>query len=146
MIEDNIRTYLLSQSPINTLVGTDSAGSMARIYSIDRQQNIVAESIIYERTSADHGHVLSGGAGFATAFIDFDCVALSYARAKALANALRGELQGYAGVMGDVTINSVILQDENDDYDPPADGSAKGQYHVVQTYSFLFAESVPTFA
>jgi hypothetical protein len=146
MIEDNIRTYLLSQSPISTLVGTDAAGSMARIYSMDRQQNITADSIVYERTGTQHAHMLSGAAGFATAFLSFDCIATTYARAKALAEALRGELQGYSGTMGDATIYSVILQDESDDFDPPADGTQKGQYHVTQEYSFLFTESVPSFA
>lgn len=146
MIEDNIRTYLLTQSPINTLVGTDAAGSMARIYSVDRQQSITADSIVYERIGSERAAMLASAQGSCGASIQFDCVALTYAKAKTLANALRGELDGFRGTMGDTTVHWCRLEEESDDFDPPVDGSPKGQYHVLQTYHVQFLESIPTFA
>lgn len=145
MIEDDIRTYLLTQSPITTLVGTDASGSMARIYAISRQQGITADSISMRRVGTNHVHNLIGGAGFGTAVIEFDCVSLTYSGAKTLGNTLRGELQGYAGTMGSATISSVILDDEQDEFDEAIDASQKGQFHCIQMYSFLFAETVPSF-
>jgi hypothetical protein len=146
VIEDNIRTYLLSQTPISNIVGTDAAGAMARIYSVDRQQSVTGDSIVYERVGSEREPMLASAQGSVGASIEFDCVSLTYARAKALAHALRGELDGFRGAMGDATVHWCSLEDEYDDFDPPADGSAKGQYHVIQTYHVQFLESIPTFA
>ena len=58
MIDNDIRTYLLTQSPITALVGTDAAGSPARISPSDRREGVTADSIVYERVSTDHAHNL----------------------------------------------------------------------------------------
>jgi hypothetical protein len=119
---------------------------MARIYANDCQQGITADRIVYERTGTDREPMLASAMGTAEAYIDFDCISTTYAAAKSLANVLRGELDGYRGTMGDTTVHWCILEDENDDFDPPADGSAKGQYHQTQTYRVRFLETIPTFA
>ena len=146
MIEDNIRTYLLTQSPITARVGTDTAGRMARIYANDSQQSITEDRIVYERTGTDREAMLASAMGSAEAYVEFDCISSTYAAAKSLANVLRGELDGFRGAMGNVTVHWCTLEDEHDDFDPPADGSAKGQYHQVLTYRIRFLESIPTFA
>lgn len=146
MIEDDVRTYLLTQSPVTNRVGTDATGSMARIYSNDAQQNITADRIVYERNGTDREPMLASAMGSAEAFIEFDCISTTYAAAKSLANVLRGEMDGFRGTMGSATVHWCILEDEHDDFDPPADGSAKGQYHQIQTYRIRFLESIPTFA
>lgn len=146
MIEDNIRTYLLTQSPITALVGTDSAGSPARIFAVDRRQGITADSIIYERLGTERDPMLASAQGAAEALLEFDCVSPTYAGAKALGNALRGELDGFRGAMGDATIHWCSLDDESDDYDPPADGSARGQFHQLLTFRVQYLESIPAFA
>lgn len=145
MLEDDIRTYLLTQLPITTLVGTDSTGSPARIWPQDRRQSITASAIVYTRLNTDHLHTLTAAAGYATAFVEFECFGATYAAAKALGEALRGELQGYRGAMGSTTIRGVLLEDESDVFYEPEDGSAKGSYSMVAQYSFQFVESVPTF-
>ena len=145
MTEDDIRTYLLTQSPITTIVGTDAAKSMARIYFNARQQDITADSIVIRRVGTSRGHCLTGGAGYATMMIEFDCVSLTPTGAKTLANALRGELQCFNGTMGSVTVFSVVSEDESDEYDEPVDASNRGQFHSLATYSFLVQESIPTF-
>lgn len=146
MIEDDVRTYLLTQTPITNLVGTDAIGAMARIYFQDRQQAITADTIIIHRTGSDHLQNLNAAQGYVTAFIEFDCISMTGAGSKTLGEALRGELHGYRGTMGSVSIKGVALQEDSDDFDPPEDGSAKGQYHVIQTYAFQYTESVPTFS
>ena len=145
MIEDDIRTYLLTQSPITALVGTDAAGAPARISPNDRRQGITADSIVYQRVGTEHLQNLNAAQGYATAFIEFDCIGTTYAKAKTLSDTLRGELQGFRGTAGGITIYGCTLDDESDDFDPPADGSGKGLYHVTCVYSFQFTETVPTF-
>jgi len=47
-----------------------------------------------------------------------------------LADAVRVFLDDYSGTAGSETIGAVLLNDESDDYEPPADGSDVG-IHVV---------------
>lgn len=145
MIDNDIRTYLLTQSPITTLVGTDAAGAMARIYNSDRQQGIETDSIVLERIATDHEHTLTAAAGYATAIFQFDCISTSRAGSKTLGEALRGEMDGFIGTMGSTSVKWAEMQDEHDDFDPAADGGSKGLYHVIQTYAVSYFESVPTF-
>jgi len=145
VIEDAIRTYLLTQSPITTLVGTDASG-MARIYAQDRQQGVTGDCIVMDRLGSDHLHNLEKAGGTVEAIFEFDCISTTYAGAKALANALRGELQGFRGTISTIAVHWCLLDDDSDDYDPPADGSTKGTYHVIQTYRIQYLESIPTFA
>lgn len=146
MIEDDVRTYLLTQSPIQTLVGTDATGSPARIFAQDRRQGISADSIIWRRLGTEREPLLQSAMGSAEALIEFDCVSTTQAGAKTLADTLRGELDGFGpGTMGSATVHWCLLDDESDDYDPPADGSAKGQFHVIQVYRIQFLETIPTF-
>jgi len=145
VIDNDIRTYLLTQSPITSIVGSDATGSPARISPSDRREGITADSIVYERVATDHEHNLTAAQGYSTAIFEFDCISTSKAGAKALGEALRGEMDGFRGTMGSTTVTGVLMEDEHDDFDPPADGSAKGIYHVVQTYSVSYFESIPTF-
>lgn len=145
MVLDDIRTYLLTQSPITALVGTDSAGSAARIAAMDRRQGSTADFIVMRTFSIQHAHCINKGAGYADHFIEFDCISTTFAGAKALAEALRGELQGYAGTMGSTTVFAVTSEGDDDEFDDAADGSAKGTYHTISNWKFKVQESVPTF-
>lgn len=145
MIENDIRIYLLAQAPIAQLLGSDAPGAPARLSPQERQQNGPLPAIVYERTGTEHLQGLEAAIGYATAHLEFDCMSATYAGARQLAECLRGELQGFRGTMGNQKICSVQLQDESDDFDPPADGSTQGVYHVIHSYDFQFTESIPTF-
>lgn len=145
MIEDDIRTYLLTQSAITALVGADATGAPARISPHDRREGVTADSIVYSRTSTDHFQNLIAAQGYATAHIEFDCISTSYAGAKTLGETLRSKLHGFRGAAGSVTIYGSILEDDYESFDEPADGSAKGLYHVIQGYAIQYTESVPAF-
>lgn len=146
MIENHVRIYLLSCQPVFQLLGSDVPGTPARLYPQDRQQGGVYPAVTYQRVSTDHLEGLEAATGYATATIEFDCMATSYALAKTLAEVLRKCLDGFRGTMGNQKITSCRIQDESDDFDPPQDGSAKGVYHVIVSYDFQFPETVPVFS
>jgi hypothetical protein len=145
VIEDDVRTYLLTQSPITTLVGTDVAGTMARIYLNRGQQNITADRIVMRRIGTGRQPMLASAMGAGEALIEFDCIGLTAAKAKTLANTLRGEMDGYRGTMGSATIHWTILDDEFDDSDDDETGGTDDQPHVTMIYRIQFLETIPTF-
>lgn len=75
---------------------------------------------------------------------EIDCWADSYSGADTLAEAVRQELQGFSGTMGSDTVTSVTLDDEEDAYEPPDDGSDEGIFRITLRYRIQYRESKPT--
>lgn len=63
---------------------------------------------------------------------------------KAVAEAVRGEMQGFKGTWGSTTVSSVVLENEIDLHDEPDDGSDDGWHQVAIDYFVRYVESVPS--
>lgn len=135
---NDLRTYLLAQSAISDVVST-------RIYPVWLPQNVTYPCITISRVSESHGHNLDSASGYAISRYQIDCWATSYATAYTLADAVRGELSGFAGTMGSTTVDSVVLENESDLHEPPSDGGSRGMYHIACDYIICHQETVPTF-
>lgn len=137
-LRDDIRTYLLTQTPITNLVGQ-------RVFSsnIPQREDYPAISIV--RITGGHAHMLSGGAGFAEPTVQVDAWADTSTVCESIAEALRGELQGFRGTMGSTTVRAVVLQNEIDLSEEPSDGSDAWVYRITQDYYINYEISIPTF-
>jgi len=94
--------------------------------------------------SSDYAEDMDGAddeeVGAAT--VQFDVFAITYAKAKEVAKALRIALNGFSCV---VTINGVShtirrirLTNENDEIDKPRDGKSEGIFRVIQEYEIWY--------
>jgi hypothetical protein len=110
---------------------TVTAICSTRIYVGKAPQKALLPHVIITQMGSEENGSIDGASGqlrFLT--FDVDCKSKTSVQAEQLANAVRAFLDDYSGTAGDYTIGAVIMNDESDDYEPPADGSDVG-VHVV---------------
>lgn len=109
-IESGLRTLLLTQSSITTLVpsqvveGTTYYG----IFNEYPEEGFKLPFILISQVSFDPYVTLDGTAGMGSYEIDIDCYANKYSTALAIADAVTEFLKDYSGSAGSNTINAVI--------------------------------------
>lgn len=95
-------------NPVSAIIGT-------RAYPLVLPQAPTLPAVRYQRIStvrATYRQLSTGRAIYAKPRFQVDCFATTPAGAKALADAVRGVLDGYAGEVAAVIIGSVALEDE----------------------------------
>lgn len=138
-LEDDLRTYLCGQSTITAIIGTNPQ----RMYGTVLSQGAVLPAITYQTISAKHGDVLLSAAGFCWTRIQLNCWAETSTGTRTLAEAIRQLLHGYHGTMGSTVVQAVLLDNENDAYEPPVDAKALGAFCRMVDYRFRYTESIP---
>lgn len=96
--------------------------------------------------SSDHGHDLSGSAGYAETLVDVNIWARNVTERDEIADAVRGALQGYSGTIKAVIVRGITLQLDNAFFEPDRAGSETGIFHRIMTFFVSHVESIPTFA
>lgn len=139
-IRGDLRTHLAAQTGITNLIG----GATPRIYPVRRPQAVTGDAICFWRTSGGHDHNLTGSSGTAIGTFAIEAISSSYTNADAIAEAIRQGMQGFSGTMGSTAVKSVILDDEQDGYDDPLDGSDVVTYRIALLYRIRYTESKPT--
>jgi len=94
-------------------------------------QNVTFPAIRYQRITTSRTLALDAAVGVTEATVQVDCMADTYADAKALADAVRVVLHAYRGAWGNLKARLVKLQTENDFYDQDGD---KVTHWVTQRY------------
>lgn len=112
VIEEAIVALIKSQSP---------AIAGGRIYPVVAPQNATYPLITFEKISGERVRALEGPLGRARPRIRFHCWAEKYADAKTLANQVRRLLDGFAGTVSGVQIDSSTLDSEQDLYEDQVD-------------------------
>jgi hypothetical protein len=141
MIEQALYSVLSGAAAVAAIVGT-------RIEPTNSQQASTLPRIVYERTAAEYEQTLLGSSsGLCRATYDFDCIASTYSGVKTLAAAVRSALDRYKGNQTgsgyDETIYRVMLDDDTDEFEPPRDGSDRGDYVVRMTFEVWYGVTVP---
>ena len=116
---------LTGEPTINALVGS-------RVF-IDKAPQAAALPYIVITQLASENNPSFDGKSNSLRFVDFDidCKAERSVEADALATAVRVFLDDYSGPAGAETIGAVLMADESDEYEPPADGSDIGIFDVT---------------
>lgn len=118
-------TLLTGESTISTLISS-------RCYVGKAPQKSTLPFILITQMASEQNTTMDG-ASSSLRFIDYDidCKADRAIEAAQLADAVRVFLDDFSGATGGTeTIGAVLMNDETDDFEPPADGSDVG-IHVV---------------
>lgn len=116
-LEEALRTRLLADGTVSGLVGT-------RVFPLVVPQGQALPAIAYQRISGIREHTHEGASGLARPRLQYACVATSFTTARGVADAVRKSLDGFAGVIGSVTVQNIMIQNQIDNYNLSADDEA----------------------
>lgn len=128
MIRAALRTWLLAQSSVADLIG--DRFDLAKV----PQVNATYPYVSYRRASGDYEHDLDGGAGLASPIFEIDVWSPKTTEVEAVGQAIRLALQGYRGLMGDVNVVGVELENEEDFFHPADVASDEGRHRTRFRY------------
>jgi len=106
--------------------------------------------IVIQMVDKQHAHHLQGASGIAWTRLQLNIVAANYRSAKEVAATIWVALGGFRGqvdVNGEaVQIKHCMMDSEQDNFDPPIDGSQKGRHLVIQDWKIANEEIAPLFS
>lgn len=127
----DLRTFLLAQAGITTLVGT-------RIYpSWIPQSQTTRPNITIDHYGSNHDYELGKAANWCSAQVQIDCWSSRLSEAKAVAEAIRTALQAYSGAWCEVA----LLRRQFDLYEAPKQADDEPIYHVAQQWEIIIRET-----
>lgn len=112
VIEEALSAHLLADANVSALAGT-------RGYPLLIPQDGDLPAWAFQKISGARLYSHDGPSGIAWPRFQITCQAASYSAAKALVNAIRGSLEGYAGTMGGaggVPVRGIFVDGEVDGY------------------------------
>lgn len=105
-----------------------------RLYPLELPQNPTYPAATYQQINSQLTATGQNAPGdLEDALIQFDAYATSHMAAKALAKALRGDLSGFRGTMGEVSVGAIHFQNEYDFW-----GAKAGVWRITLEFKFLF--------
>lgn len=139
-IKSGLADYLSENAGIAALAGD-------RVYPVALPQNIKSRpAMTYMRLPSDHDQNIQKASGTSLGKFRLSSWGTTYKQADTLAEAARAAMQGFIGVMGDVTVSAVTLKNDYDDYAEPIDAKSAGDFVVQHEYHIRYTESIPTFS
>lgn len=135
-LEAAMINYLCNDPCVSSLVG-------CRFYPHQQaRQNAVFPLVTYYRAGTFHEQGISGSLGFAHADIALDIWSTVYLDVCRVAEAIRRAIQAYQGCWGRYGILDVVLEDDSDNVEAPADGSGTWFYSRSLDYRVMYQESL----
>ena len=123
-MEAAARAILLADGTVAGLVST-------RIYPGKLPQIPTLPAVTYSRVDGPRVQSLVGSSGLAHPRLQIDCWAETYAGVKTLANAVRGAIDGYSGTISGTRVGGVLIDDEQDVYEPNVEFYRVSQDYIV---------------
>ena len=114
VIEEALVSKVLANATVAATVGT-------RAYPLVVPEGATLPAIVYQRISGVREHTHDQVGDLARPRFQFGSMALSYAAAKGLANAIRAALDNFAGTHLGVRIDAIQVQNEIDVYNESTD-------------------------
>ena len=129
-LEDSLLTKLLATTALTSLVGQ-------RIYYVKAPQNVTTPYLTYQKISEIPTHSHDGYAGTKDARIQFTAFSPLYLTVKAINKAIFDALDSFTGSLctGGVTVQSCMLDDEIDLYDPES-----GLHYSPADYLIVYSD------
>jgi hypothetical protein len=125
-IEEDLRTYLLAATTIQTVVGD-------RIHHNHVPESSDLPYVWYRRSSEINEVDMDGPGGLFNTEFDIECYAADDAEAQELGDSVRARLNGVRGTVGASTVQGIFVTDKDDDYIPRGDASDDGLNQVALT-------------
>lgn len=102
-----LRSYLLTQPDVVTEVADG-------IYPLFIPQGREPPCIVYQQIDADRQVTFDGTSKLVNAFVQLDCLAMRYADARRMADAVRGALVDYSGSMSGTLVRACYIAGDQD--------------------------------
>ena len=121
-LEEAVSSYL--QSALNNA-----------LYPFLLPQKCNLPAVVYFPVSVERMHSLTVDTGFVKQRLQFSCFGKSYKEAVQTAKIIQTQLQNFSGPMAGVNIGSVLLTEEDSNYEPDTE-----IYSVSLEFEFQFEE------
>lgn len=116
-IESGLRAILAAEATISAIVGS-------KVFDEKVDVEDAPPYVRFEQ-GAEVDETLSGDR---SADFNLECVETTVPLRNTLTQAVRNFIQDYSGTADDVTIDAVLILDENNDYEEPQHGSDAGRF------------------
>jgi len=129
-----LRTALVGNTSVTSLVGT-------RIYPLLAPKTAALPFITWRRSGISREHTLAGPMGVPNVSVEMQSFAATYEDVREVADRVRLVLDGYGGIVNNVEVKHVSLEQESDDFVQLAGGDLPPAYQVTQTFNVLWQET-----
>ncbi len=132
----SVISYLKAQSAVSDAVG-------ARVFPLKVQSKEAIPAITAQRISDANVHNLKDPSGLTQTRVQLSSYALLPSTRDAIGEAIRGEMDGFTGLMSTEVVRCCTKEFELDDYLITDIGSDAGLYRNIQDYMITHTEDVP---
>lgn len=129
-----LRTALVGNTSVTAMVGT-------RIYPLLAPKTAALPFITWRRSGISREHTLAGPMGVPNVSVEMQSFAATYEDVRQVADRVRLVLDGYGGIVNNVEVKHVSLEQESDDFVQLAGGDLPPAYQVTQTFNVLWQET-----
>jgi len=140
--EHGVRYLLINDATVAALVDT-------RVHPQRAPQGGALPYEVFRRIDGDHQRHMTAASGLVKVIVQLDSVSESWEEVKAMAEANREALDGYAGTLSinneNLVVQEISLAGDRDGYIPPATAEDNGKHVITQDFEVWHEESVPTF-
>jgi len=140
MIESALWTVIAGNDGVDALVD-------GRVYQEQAPQGVSFPFVILSPAGGDHMQSMDGASGVETLTVQVIATAANYAAARAVIDAVRLAIQGYAGTVEAVVFQSILTDGGvQSNFNAPLDSSEIGTFSLSQNYICSAVETKPAFA
>lgn len=140
MTEAALHTLLAGGEALAALVST-------RIYLEQAPQDVSFPFLVMSPAGGEHMQSMDGSSGVETLIVTLTATAATYTASKAVLEAARLAIQGYAGTVESTVFQSILADGGTTSrYNPPVDSSEIGTFSLSQDYVCSAVEAKPSFA
>lgn len=127
----------------NLLISNDDARALfeERIYPVIAPMSATYPFVIYKRTGIQRESTVNGPMGTPTVNLDMTVIDATYESARFAADTIRLILDQYAGIVGDVYLQQVSVQNEADDFVQLGGSEMPPSYSVTLSLDVLWMET-----
>lgn len=129
--EGAIITLLQANATLVTALGGGN-----KIFFAQAPETVALPYVVLFRVLTRKHHTVSGPVLYATALIQVDVYTKSLTQGRDLGTRIRNVIDGYRGIVSSVNLQSVLQEDQADNYDEESD-----IYQTIQDYEVSYIES-----
>jgi len=133
-----IRSKLAATSAVASLVPAE------RILQEKSPQGGSYPAIVVTSPDTEHGHDLSGAAGYADVSVDVHIWSRNTTDRDNVTEQVRLALVGYSGLLTTLRTQGITLEDDTANWESDRMGGQNGFFHRVLRFMVMSAEAVPT--
>lgn len=138
-IESGIYSFLTGSAAIAVIVGD-------RVYPMLIEQGVDYPAITYQEISNSPEHSQDGYSGITYTRVQINCWSITAIGARNLREVVRMRMDGYAGAMGTIVVQSCFWVGGHDIYEPQPGMEQDRRFGKSMDFMVCHVEVAPTFA